>query len=84
MCALSALCWLYYYVHIIATQAALTSSKLQLTKKDLAASQLLSVQQAVQLNQQGQQLTELHARSKQLEQRLLEAQQQVGACGILW
>jgi hypothetical protein len=35
------------------------------------------VQQAMQLNQQGQQLAETNTRCKQLEQQLLEAQQQV-------
>jgi hypothetical protein len=58
-------------------QATLTAAKLQITKKDLAGSQLLSVQQAMQLNQQGQQLADTNTRCKQLEQQLLEAQQQV-------
>lgn len=58
-------------------QAAVSMSKLQLTRKYLAASQLLSVQQAMQLNQQGQQLSELSTRCKQLEQQLLATQQQV-------
>jgi septal ring factor EnvC (AmiA/AmiB activator) len=58
-------------------QAAIAMSKLQLTRKDLAASQLLTVQQAMQLNQQGQQLAELSTRCKQLEQQLLATQQQV-------
>lgn len=58
-------------------QAAVSMSKLQLTRKDLAASQLLTVQQAMQLNQQGQQLSELNARCMQLEQQLMATQQQV-------
>jgi len=59
------------------SQAALTSSKLRLTRQDLTASQALSVQQALQLKQQGQQLADLAARLKLLEEQLLEARQQV-------
>lgn len=59
------------------SQAALTTSKLRLTRQDLTASQALSVQQVLQLKQQGQQLADLAARLKLLEQQLLEARQQV-------
>lgn len=55
----------------------MTATQLQLTKKDLAASQLMCVGQAGQLNQQGQALTEMSNRLKQLEAQVLEAQQQV-------
>jgi hypothetical protein len=60
-------------------QVGVTSAKLQITAKDLAASQLLAVQQAGQLQQQGQALSDLSSRCKQLEQQLAEAQQQVRA-----
>jgi hypothetical protein len=59
-------------------QAAVTATQLHLTRKDLAASQLMCVGQAGQINQQGQDLAELSSRVKQLEAQVLEAQQQVG------
>lgn len=58
-------------------QAAVTATQLQLTKKDLAASQLMCLGHKGQLNQQGQALAELSSRLKQLEAQVLEAQQQV-------
>jgi uncharacterized protein HemX len=61
-------------------QVGVSSAKLQITAKDLAASQLLAVQQAGQLQQQGQALGDLSSRCKQLEQQLTEAQQQVSTC----
>jgi hypothetical protein len=65
-------------------QAAATTLQLATTAQQLAASQALCTQQVGELSAAAGALSEATTRSRQLEQQLLEARQQVTVCVCGW